>query len=303
MLPISSLGKIVHERLLEFIACPICKTALIYDGKRVSGRFVDGFLKCSRGHLYQVKEEIGLLKDAKMSKNEFQWKVDVADEKKYDAIRKQYDSYFTEAQRTVMQKMRTRLVELVASLCHDSDNVVLDVATGMGSFILPLLWKVGEGALVIGTDIDEKPLRGTMNKARQADTYPSLSLIVADAKHLAFKKSSLSTISSYFGLDNVPDASLAFVECARILRSGGRLVFESLWLKEDSKSMKLAGKHHVGDIASETRLNKVLENAGLLFDSVEETYSDVWPHNPMDLLPVEGEEYSHVIVQARKPSH
>jgi ubiquinone/menaquinone biosynthesis C-methylase UbiE len=253
--------------------------------------------------LYQVKKEIGLLKDAKTPKKEFQWKVDVADGKKYDAIRKQYDSYFREDQRTAMQKMRTKLIELVASLCLDSDNMVLDVATGMGSFILPLLEKVGEGALVIGTDIDEKPLRGTMNKAKNANTYSRLSLIVTDAKHLAFKKSSFSTISSYFGLDNVPEASLAFVECARILRSGGKLVFLSLWLKENSESMKLAGKHHVGEIASETRINKVLKKAGLLLDSVEDTYSDVWPNNPMDLLPVEGEEYSHVIVQARKPNH
>jgi len=293
----------MHERLLEFIACPVCRTALIFEGNRVNGRFAHGFFRCSGGHLYQVKEEIGLLKDAKMSTNEFQWKVDVADEKKYYAIRKQYDSYFREDQIAAMQKMRTKLVDRVASLCRGSNNVVLDVATGMGTFVLPLLEKVAEDTLVIGTDIDEKPLRGAMNKAKNAGTYPRLSLIVTDAKHLAFRKSSLSTISSYFGLDNVPEASLAFVECARILRSGGRLVFVSLWYKEDSESMKLAEKHHVSEIASEIRLNKVLKKAGLLLDSVEEMYSGVWPHNPMDLLPVEGEEYSHVIVQARKPDH
>lgn len=26
----------------------------------------------------------------------------------------------------------------------------------------------------------------------------------------------------------------------------------------------------------------------------------VWPHNPMDLLPVEGDEYRHVIAEDRK---
>jgi hypothetical protein len=37
--------------------------------------------------MYQVKEQVGLLKDAKMSADEFEWKVDVADEKKYAEIR------------------------------------------------------------------------------------------------------------------------------------------------------------------------------------------------------------------------
>lgn len=293
----------MHEQLLRFIACPVCRTTLTFEGNRINGHFAHGFFKCSSGHLFQVKEEIGLLKDAKTSANEFQWKVDVADEKKYDAIRKQYDSYFREDQKTALLKMKTELVDRVAGLCRGSDNVVLDVATGMGTFVLPLLEKVSENTIVVGTDIDEKPLRGTMNKAKKAGTYPRLSLIVTDAKHLTFKKNSLSTISSYFGLDNVPDASLAFVECARILRSGGRLVFASLWYKEGSESMKLAEEHHVCEIASEIRLNKVLRKTGLLLDSVKIMYSGVWPHNPMDLLPVEDEEYSHVLVQARKHDH
>jgi hypothetical protein len=44
-----------------------------------------------------------------------------------------------------------------------------------------------------------------------------------------------------------------------------------------------------------------LKKAGLVLDWIEEVYSGVWSYNPMDLLPIEGEEYSHVIVQARKP--
>ena len=42
--------------------------------------------------MYQVKEQVGLLKDAKMSEDEFEWKVNVADEKKYEEIRRRYDS-------------------------------------------------------------------------------------------------------------------------------------------------------------------------------------------------------------------
>jgi hypothetical protein len=39
----------------------------------------------------QVKEEVGLFKDVKLSANEFEWQVDVADERRHEGIRKEYD--------------------------------------------------------------------------------------------------------------------------------------------------------------------------------------------------------------------
>jgi ubiquinone/menaquinone biosynthesis C-methylase UbiE len=164
-----------------------------------------------------------------------------------------------------------------------------------------LIGECSGDAFVIGTDIDERPLRGTMNKARKAGNYDKFSLVVTDAKHLAFKNSSFSTISSYFGFDNIPETVPALKESARVLRIGGQIFFSSLWLKENSGSMRLAEKHGVCQIAGESRLKKALKEAGLILDQVEETYTGVWPYNPMDLLPLEGEEYAHVIVQARKP--
>lgn len=290
------------EQVAGFLACPICKGPLIFEGKKSGHRFVNGYFRCGKGHVYQVEEEIGLFKDAGFSTKEFRWNVDVADEKKYDETRKQYDSYLGQDQKIAMQEMLGRLIGHVAESRARSGNMVLDVATGMGAFILPLIERCSRDALVIGTDIDERPLRGAMNKARKAGGYHRLSLIVTDAKRLSFKASSFPTISSWFGLDNVPETALAFKESARVLRTGGRVFFTSLWLKENSESMQLAEKHHVCQIASEGRLKKALKKAGLVLERVEEIYSGVWLHNPMDLLPVEGDEYAHVIVQAKKPT-
>jgi ubiquinone/menaquinone biosynthesis C-methylase UbiE len=272
---------------------------MVFEGEKRDRHLVAGYLKCDRKHLYQVKEEIGLLKDPKLSTNEFEWKINVADERKYDEIRGKYDSYLTEDQKAATNRMKSRLVDLVAA-SSETDRVVLDVATGMGTFILPLAEKTPRDALIIGTDIDEKPLRGAMNKAKKAGTSEKLSLLVTDAKHLAFKNNSLSTISSYFGLDNVSETAFAFKESSRVLRERGNILFSSLWLKEGSRSMRLAEQHNVCQIASEKRLKKVLDDAGLVLEQVEAAYSGIWPHNPMDLLPVEGDEYKHVIVQARK---
>lgn len=278
----------------------MCKTALTFDGKKSDKRFTNGCLKCGEGHLYQVKEEMGLLKDTKVSAKEFEWKVDVADEKRYDEVRGQYNSYLREDQKNALNELMEKLVRYVIASCEESDNRVLDVATGMGRFVLPLAEKGSEDISIIGTDIDEKPLRGTMNKARKADVYPKISLIVTDAKHLSFKDDALSTVSSNFGFDNVPETVLALRESARVLQPNGRAIFSSLWYKEDSESIKVAEKYRVEQIASESRLRETLRKSGLRLDWIEEVYSGVWPYNPMDLLPVQGEDYSHVIVQARK---
>ncbi|MEM2117594.1 MAG: class I SAM-dependent methyltransferase [Candidatus Bathyarchaeia archaeon] len=291
----------MRKDIIDFIACPLCRSQLIFEGDESNERFVNGHFKCSRGHLFQVKEEIGLLKDAKVSAGEFEWKVNVADEKRYDEIQRQYNSYLRDDQKDALKKLMDKLVSCTIASCEESGNTVLDVATGMGRFILPLAEKSARGVSIIGTDIDEKPLRGAMSKAKRANTYQKISLVVTDAKHLAFKSNVLSTVTSNFGFDNVPEATLAFMEAARVLQPNGKVIFSSLWFKEGSESMKLAETHGFGQMASEARLKRTLDKAGLVLDWIEKVYSGVWPHNPMDLLPLEGEEYSHVVVQAHKP--
>jgi ubiquinone/menaquinone biosynthesis C-methylase UbiE len=251
--------------------------------------------------MFQVKEEIGLVKDAKLSADEFEWKVDVADESKYDEIQRQYASYLRDDQKAALKILMEKLIRYVTASCEESDNIVLDIASGMGRLILQLAEKSPKNMLIIGTDVDEKPLRGAMNKAKKADVYNKLSLIVTDAKHLAFKNESFSTISSFFGFDNIPETVLALKESFRVLKPNGKAIFSSIWYREGSRSMKVTEKYGVGQIASEKRLKQTLKKAGLVLDWIEEVYSGVWSYNPMDLLPIEGEEYSHVIVQARKP--
>ncbi|MBS7657472.1 class I SAM-dependent methyltransferase [Candidatus Bathyarchaeota archaeon] len=293
----------MHKELLKFLACPICRTSITFDGKTADNRFVNGYLKCVRGHLYQVKEEMGLIKDAKLSAGEFEWRVDVADESKYNEIQKQYNSYLNEDLRTALKKLMDILINSVIKSCLDTNNIVLDIASGMGRFVLQLAEKIPKDTIIIGTDVDEKPLRGAMNKAKKIGVYQKISLIVTDAKHLAFKDKALSTVSSHFGFDNVPETVLALKESFRVLKPDGKVIFSSVWLKEGSESIKIAEKYKVGQIASENRLKQTLKKTGFILDWFEEVYSGVWPYNPMDLLPVQGEEFSHVIVQIRKPKN
>ncbi|MEM3616297.1 MAG: class I SAM-dependent methyltransferase [Candidatus Bathyarchaeia archaeon] len=291
----------MHNKLLKVLACPICKTPLTFNGGASEYRLTNGILKCDKGHVYQVKEEIGLVKDAKLSANEFEWKVDVADERRFEEIQRQYSAYLREDQKVALEKLKDKLVHYVAASFDELDGMVLDIASGMGRFILHLAEKSPEKMLIIGTDVDEKPLRGAMNKAKKAGFYNKLSFVVTDAKRLAFKSESFKTISSFFGFDNIPETVLALQESFRVLKSGGKAIFASIWYKEGSKSMQVAEQYGVAQIASEKRLKRALEKTGFTLERIEDIYSGVWPYHPMDLLPIEGDEYFHVIVEARKP--
>ena len=291
----------MHHKLAELLACPICSDSLTYKGTIRDERYVSGHFKCPSGHMFQVKQQIGLLKDAKQSETEFEWKVNVADEQKYLEIRQEYDSYLRDDQKAADQQIIQKLADNVNRSSLQSDNTVLDIASGMGTFLLPLLDKMPAHSTIIGTDIDEKPLRGLMNRAVKTETYEKLTLIVTDAKHLCFENAAFSTVSSFFGFDNIHETLQALKECARILRPNGQTFFASLWYREGSESMQLADKHNIGQIASEGRLKDSLTKSGLTLDHIEKAYTGLWPHNPMDLLPVEGDEYTHVIISARKP--
>jgi ubiquinone/menaquinone biosynthesis C-methylase UbiE len=238
--------------------------------------------------MFQVKEEIGLVKDAKLSADEFEWKVDVADESKYDEIQRQYASYLRDDQKAALKILMEKLIRYVTASCEESDNIVLDIASGMGRLILQLAEKSPKNMLIIGTDVDEKPLRGAMNKAKKADVYNKLSLIVTDAKHLAFKNESFSTISSFFGFDNIPETVLALKESFRVLKPNGKAIFSSIWYREGSRSMKVTEKYGVGQIASEKRLKQTLKKAGLVLDWIERFTPAFAPITPWICCPLKA---------------
>lgn len=290
-----SLRRKMKTSLLEILACPVCHNSCEFEGTRSDDRIVKGVLSCLNGHLYQVKDEIPILKDPKLSNAEFVWKVEFPNLEKYDKVQKKYASYLSEEQKEADRTLANELAETVSE-----EKLVLDVASGMGRLLTVLSQRLRREASLLGTDVDETPLRGAKLKLEKQKSYGKVSLCVMDGKHLAIGPQKLPCVTSYFGLDNIPDCRKAFREIARILMPKGRLAFATLWLKEKSKSLALAEKHGFETIGTENRLAQVLEEIGFRFDSVKILYSGKWPRNPMDLLPLRDDWFAHALVLAHK---
>lgn len=265
-----------------------------FAGTKLRDKLIEGTFKCARGHLFPVKEEIAVLKEPRFSNHEFVWKVEFPDIKKYDDIRKKYTSYLST---DIIKADRLLLGEMVRKAPHR--GVVLDIASGMGTTLLALSKQHGRTE-VMGTDVDETPLRGVMLKLNQQKSGERVSLCVMDAKHLAVKAEVLPHITSYFGFNNIPQTRKAFSEAHRVLARRGRLVFAALSLEEDSRSVKDAMELGYGDVATEADLVTSLEETGFHVDKIERFYLGEWPRNPMDRLPREGDRFTHSLVLAHK---
>lgn len=285
----------MKAQLIELLACTVCRQPLKFEGEQSDGRLVNGLLHCSNSHFYPVKDEIPVLKDPKTSRKEFVWKVEFPNLAKYDEIRKQYGSHLEAEQKQADRRLLNRMAEAISN-----ERIVLDLASGMGTLLRELSKKAHSGQNLLGTDVDEKPLRGVKLKLEAEGSYEPTSLAVMDSKHLTLADEKIPCATSFFGFNNIAKPREAFREVFRALMPEGRLVFSSLGLRKDSRSLKLADELGYGDIATGARLTQTLEDTGFKIDSAKEYYSGVWPQNPMDRIPIAGDWFQHQLIRAHK---
>jgi demethylmenaquinone methyltransferase/2-methoxy-6-polyprenyl-1,4-benzoquinol methylase len=94
----------------------------------------------------------------------------------------------------------------------------LDVCTGTGDFLVPLMKAVGPGGTALGVDFCGPML------ARARTKLPGAGLALGDACRLPLQDGAFDGATVGWGLRNVPDVNAALKEVARVLRAGGRFV-------------------------------------------------------------------------------
>jgi demethylmenaquinone methyltransferase/2-methoxy-6-polyprenyl-1,4-benzoquinol methylase len=113
------------------------------------------------------------------------------------------------------RRWKERLVELAAPR---SGMVALDLATGTGDIAFLLH---DRAARTIGLDVTLRMIELARTK-RSAAAAPQF--IVGDMAALPFPAGSVDTITTGYGLRNVPDLTTAIDEIYRVLRRGGQVL-------------------------------------------------------------------------------
>ena len=113
------------------------------------------------------------------------------------------------------------LAQRVASL---RAGVVLEIAAGTGVVTRALRTLLPPAVQIIATDLNEAMLR--LGEARASG--PGLSFVRADARQLPFADNAADVVICQFGVMFLPDKRAGHREAQRVLRPGGRYLF-NVW--------------------------------------------------------------------------
>jgi demethylmenaquinone methyltransferase/2-methoxy-6-polyprenyl-1,4-benzoquinol methylase len=100
----------------------------------------------------------------------------------------------------------------------------LDLATGSGDLALGIARRLGDGGLLVASDINASMLERGRDRLTDAGVGARIEFVQADAERLPFAPRSFDCITIGFGLRNVTDQGRALAEMFAALRPGGRLV-------------------------------------------------------------------------------
>lgn len=119
-------------------------------------------------------------------------------------------------------------------------SAVLELACGTGIVTRHLRMALPPGASLVATDLNEAML----DYARAALPGAAVEWQQADAQALPFPDAQFDAVVCQFGLMFLPDKSLGFREAGRVLRPGGRFLF-NVWASLDANPIALLAHEEV----------------------------------------------------------
>ncbi|MCH7496600.1 MAG: class I SAM-dependent methyltransferase [Candidatus Marinimicrobia bacterium] len=122
------------------------------------------------------------------------------------------------------QKVSDRFMELAGI---GENQVVLDVATGIGEPSLTAARRVGPGGKVVATDPSEGMLQIASDRAAEAG-LPNVEFLNLDAGGLSFGEGAFDAATCRWGLMFVPDLRAALQGIRQTLKPGGKFV-STVW--------------------------------------------------------------------------
>lgn len=144
---------------------------------------------------------------------------------------------------------------------------LLDIATGTGLVARSAVRVLGDAGAVVGLD----PSAGMLREARKALASP---LVQGRAEELPFADGRFDVVSIGYALRHVADLEVAFRECLRVLKPGGRLVVLEITRPRSAVSRGLIRLYFQAVLPALMRVSTGRPEAGLLtryyWDTIEE---------------------------------
>lgn len=141
----------------------------------------------------------------------------------FDMIAPRYDRFTRLFSLGMDRGWKERLLDTLAERAPRGAEI-LDLACGTGDLALAAAERVPDSR-VLGIDISGEMIAAARARLREEpDASPRVRYLVGDMMALPARSASVDAVVVGYGLRNVPDASVALGEIARVLRTGGLLL-------------------------------------------------------------------------------
>lgn len=136
------------------------------------------------------------------------------------------EAYTSAAAQAYLDALDNTFVERVVSL-GIREGRVLDVGTGPGSIPLKIARRL-PGLCVVGADLSKAMLVAAAKSAREQGLSGRVQFALASASALCFRDASFDLVISNSLVHHLNDPVAAFDECARVVKSPGRVLVRDL---------------------------------------------------------------------------
>jgi sarcosine/dimethylglycine N-methyltransferase len=160
---------------------------------------------------------------------------------------------------------------LMAQAQVQADDSVLDVCSGMGGPARYVSWKTG--CRVTGLDLTHSRVLGATELTQVAGLSDRVQFVEGNALAMPFADGSFSLAIGQEAFAHIPNKPQLVSECARVLRTGGRLVFSDILARQflsADDAQRLFDGMRFSEIASVAMYSEWLHTQGMEVVSVND---------------------------------
>ncbi|MCS7163463.1 MAG: class I SAM-dependent methyltransferase [Thermodesulfovibrio sp.] len=166
------------------------------------------------------------------------------------------------------EKLESKFYSIVSEMNLEYDSLILDVGTGTGNLLKPIISKLGEKSTIFAIDYSEKMLKIAKKKFSKVK---NIFFILADAHFMPFRDYIFDTVICFGVFPHFDDKEISVKEISRILKKGGRLFIAHALSSQELREHHRKAPEVSNDFLPEPDLMiKILSSANIKIKRLED---------------------------------